>query len=73
MNKLLKALFLILIIAALVRSSIKLDYYRVIPQCQEDAVLVGVGDFENGRWTRYVCGPALDDCTAVKQWQPYIP
>jgi len=44
-----------------------------IPQCSEDAVIVGVGDFVNGRWSQYVCGPALDDCTAVKQWQPYIP
>jgi len=38
-----------------------------IPKCQEDVVLVGVGQidgtgtFENGRWTAYACGPALDD------------
>lgn len=23
-----------------------------VPACPEDAVLVGVGDFDNGRWTR---------------------
>ena len=34
---------------------------RSIPACQEDAVLVGTGDFENGRWTAYDCGPARDD------------
>lgn len=32
-----------------------------IPTCPEDAVLVGVGDFESGRWDRYTCGPARDD------------
>ena len=32
-----------------------------IPQCHEDAVIVGIGDFENGRWTEYICGPSLDD------------
>ena len=31
------------------------------PRCQEDAVLVGVGDFNRGRWTSYECGPAVDD------------
>jgi len=46
---------------------------RPVPQCHEDVVLVGIGDFDNGRWDKYVCGPALDDCLASKQWQPYIP
>lgn len=32
-----------------------------IPRCAEDAVLIGTGDFERGRWDRYVCGPAVDD------------
>lgn len=32
-----------------------------IPRCQEDAVLMGVDDFHDGRWTRYVCGPSVDD------------
>jgi hypothetical protein len=32
-----------------------------VEQCPEDAVLVGQGEFENGRWDRYVCGPAVDD------------
>jgi len=34
---------------------------REIPECAEDAVIVGFGDFEGGRWSRYACGPALDD------------
>lgn len=35
---------------------------RVMPQCMEDAAIIGVGDFHSdGRWTSYVCGPAFDD------------
>ncbi len=38
------------------------DYLtKRMPQCQEDVVLVGQGDFIEGRWTYYTCGPALDD------------
>ena len=36
-----------------------------MPQCQEDVVLIGQGDFENGRWDYYVCGPAVDDYIQV--------
>ena len=32
-----------------------------IPQCAEDAVLVGAGAFDNGRWSAFVGGPAVDD------------
>lgn len=32
-----------------------------LPQCEEDAVLIGTGDFDNGRWSAYMCGPAVDD------------
>lgn len=34
---------------------------QYIPKCAEDAVLIGMGDFDNSRYTRYVCGPAMDD------------
>jgi len=40
-----------------------LTIYRTVPQCAEDAVIIGTGDFDNGRWTQYICGPALDDYT----------
>jgi hypothetical protein len=33
----------------------------VIPRCREDEVLVGAGDFDAGRYSAYVCGPAVDD------------
>ena len=35
--------------------------FHRIPACQEDVVLLGAGSFERGRWTYYVCGPAVDD------------
>ncbi len=38
-----------------------IDNLVSVPQCHEDVVLVGVGDFENGRWDSYICGPAVDD------------
>lgn len=34
-----------------------------IPRCPEDAVLVGAGEFDEGHWSRYTCGPAVDDFT----------
>ncbi|KKL66497.1 hypothetical protein LCGC14_2144390 [marine sediment metagenome] len=39
-----------------------------IPPCMEDVVLVGVGEFEHGLWTRYVCGPAVDDYCVNQVW-----
>ena len=38
-----------------------LSYFVGIPSCPEDAALVGTGYFQWGRWTSYVCGPAIDD------------
>lgn len=33
-----------------------------IPACQEDAVIVGTGEFHSdGRWDDYGCGPSWDD------------
>lgn len=34
---------------------------RTVPACEEDAVLIGSGDFVAGRWTTYLCGPSADD------------
>ena len=41
--------------------AVYIDHLITIPQCHEDVVLVGVGQFENGRWDSYICGPAVDD------------
>ena len=38
-----------------------LYHFIVIPPCAEDVVLIGTGDFVNGRWSSYECGPAWDD------------
>jgi hypothetical protein len=35
-----------------------------IPECQEDAVLIGAGAFDRGTWEHYVCGPSVDDYEA---------
>lgn len=34
---------------------------RPVPQCEEDQVLIGTGEFTGGRWSSYRCGPAVDD------------
>jgi hypothetical protein len=36
-------------------------YFWKIPRCAEDQVILGARDFNAGRWTRYQCGPAVDD------------
>jgi hypothetical protein len=37
---------------------------EAIPACAEDVVIIGVGSFEDGRWSAYTCGPAADDLGA---------
>lgn len=32
-----------------------------MPRCQEDVVIIGYGQFDNGVWSDYACGPAVDD------------
>lgn len=63
---LLSLLFLALFFASHYRA-----YYRPIPTCNEDVVLVGVGNFENGRYDNYICGPALDDFTNFTDYKTY--
>lgn len=31
------------------------------PRCQEDAVILGQGEFNDGRYEFYICGPSVDD------------
>ena len=54
-------LVLILIILAFV-VAIPLLAVDTMPYCSEDEAIMGIGEFENGRWSAYVCGPALDNC-----------
>ena len=32
-----------------------------LPPCQEDATLLGWGEFEGGYWQYYECGASVDD------------
>lgn len=54
---------LTLVLAGQVRD---LQYYQWaeghrIPECPEDSLLLGTGDFGPGGWDYYECGPAVDD------------
>ena len=60
-SKLRMASLILLYLIAWCLAMHQLQTIRSIPQCHEDVVLVGVGDFENGRWSSYACGPAVDD------------
>jgi hypothetical protein len=51
------AILALVVVAALAGASTG----RAIPRCEEDAVLIGTGDFHAGQWTAYQCGPAVDD------------
>jgi len=35
--------------------------WRPVPVCNEDSVLLGVGEFSYGRWEFFECGPTVDD------------
>lgn len=49
------------IVGAIIVGSIVASPVVTIPQCVEDAVIVGAGDYVDGRWSEYVCGPSVDD------------
>lgn len=36
------------------------------PVCPEDEVLIGVGNYSEGRWDLYACGPARDSYPGYK-------
>jgi hypothetical protein len=57
------ALTLLLALAAMTAAGVSLRSIPQIPACMEDAVVIGFGDFDHGRWSEYTCGPALDDYT----------
>ena len=57
---LITALVTILLLAFLV-AWVAFVLPRDLPSCPEDSTLVGGGNFERGRWSYYLCGPAMDD------------
>ncbi len=54
---------IIIALVFLLTLSIALRLNPTLPRCYEDAVLVGAGQFENGQWDNYICGPSFDDYT----------
>ena len=61
MNKLARYVVIVLWLAGVATLMAYGFTSRVLPRCPEDAVLVGAGQFKNGRWDFYECGPAVDD------------
>ena len=62
--KLLESLFAFVIIFSIVFFGFlaMVDWqHSDIPRCDEDAVIIGAGEYANGRWSQYVCGPSVDD------------
>ncbi|MCG8431039.1 MAG: hypothetical protein MJA29_07690 [Candidatus Omnitrophica bacterium] len=57
-------LLIVTVITGGLATYIAVEAYQAIqyPVCQEDQVLVGYGDFNNGHWDTYICGPAVDNC-----------
>ncbi len=52
---------IILALAALLGGSSAALVSDPMPRCAEDQSIIGAGEFEAGRWTRYECGPSVDD------------
>jgi hypothetical protein len=62
--------FAVIAIALFIISAFILGLYTgttiAHPQCAEDVVIVGGGQYSNGRWEFYSCGPALGDLIVSK-------
>lgn len=35
----------------------------IVPSCAQEDVLIGFGEYENGRWSSYECYPPPGDCS----------
>lgn len=60
-DRMTKLLLLALTLIVIVTIIAMIKPMRLVPACHEDVVLIGYGDFENGQWSNYSCGPAIDD------------
>lgn len=61
------------------------ERHVAVPKCPEDSMIVGQGDFHDGRWERYTCGPAADSvvtspdgvdswaCQWMQAWRKELP
>ena len=60
MNRITFVLVLLIAILTAFRT-IPFDRIRIMPECTEDVSIYGSGDFQEGLWDHYNCGPAWDD------------
>ena len=42
------------------------DCCVTLPQCPENEAILGIGEFDNGTWSEYICWVAVDDCEATE-------
>jgi hypothetical protein len=56
MNERAKIFIAFLILIGLIVAMVAVGSSRV-PSCDEGDVIVGIGDFDKGRWSRYICVP----------------
>jgi len=56
-----KWILLLLVLLLVAVGAMYVPTLRSVPTCAEDVVLIGAGEFHNGRWEYYVCGPAVDN------------
>lgn len=53
--------FIIMFFATIIAAYVFGGHAPVLPRCHEDQVIVGIGQFDDGLWSEYQCGPSLDD------------
>jgi|GEM_PF-5413948 len=58
-----KVLASALLAAAVLVAAVTAGHDDRLPRCVEDAVIIGSGDFVDGLWSTYICGPSVDDYT----------
>jgi len=56
-----KWILLLLVLLLVAAGTMYAPMLRSVPTCAEDVVLIGAGEFSDGRWDYYVCGPAVDN------------
>jgi len=56
-----KWVLLLLVLLLVAAGAMYVPMLRSVPACAEDVTLIGAGEFSDGRWEYYVCGPAVDD------------
>ena len=64
----------IMFLLGIIYMASELETRSPVSRCQEDVVLVGQGQFQDGKWDYYVCGPNLDDYVTLHlYWRAQAP